>query len=172
MAKIKVLLVDDQQMFREGLKSVINSREDLIVIGEASNGEQAIEKTLKLNPHVVVMDVNMSVMNGIEATRGIKELNKEVKILIFTIIDSEKFIIDAHLNGADSYLSKDVDIYELLEAIRKLANGEEYINVETSKKISNYISYRNLKSTSLKKYLPSIQLPLLGYFLYTPLGLL
>ena len=144
LAKVRVLLVDDHQMFREGIKSVINSREDLMVIGEASNGVEAIDKTLDLKPQVVVMDINMPVMNGIKASKKIKELNKEVKILMLTLIDSEKFIIDALSNGADSYLSKDVDISELLKVIRKLADGEEYINKEISKKIFNYISWKKL----------------------------
>lgn len=154
MPKIKVLLVDDHKMVREGIKSVINSRDDLRVVGEASNGEQAIEKVAKLKPHVVVMDINMPGMTGIEAAKKIKELRNETRILMLTMIDNEKFIIDALSSGADGYLYKDADISELLKAIRKLAEGEEYLNKEITEKILNYVSGRNLTSHSIGKVAP------------------
>ncbi len=154
MAKVKVLLVDDHKMVREGIKSVINSRDDLRVIGEASNGEQAIEKVEKLKPHVVVMDINMPGMTGIEAAKKIKELRNETRILMLTMIDNEKFIIDALSSGADGYLYKDADISELLKAIRKLAEGEEYLNKEITEKILNYVSGRNLTSHAIGKVSP------------------
>ncbi|MCF6270178.1 MAG: response regulator transcription factor [Melioribacteraceae bacterium] len=154
MPKIKVLLVDDHKMVREGIKSVINSREDLRVIGEASNGEEAIAKVAKLKPHVVVMDINMPGMTGIEAAKKIKEIRNETRILMLTMIDNEKFIIDALSSGADGYLYKDADISELLKAIRKLAEGEEYLNKEITEKILNYVSGRNLTSHSIGKASP------------------
>ena len=154
MPKIKVLLVDDHQMVREGIKSVINSRDDLKVIGEACNGEEALERVAKLKPHVVVMDINMPGMNGIEAAKKIKEINKETRILMLTMIDNEKFIIDALSSGADGYLNKDADISELIKSIRKLAEGEEYLNKETTEKILNYVAGRNLTSHNVGKVSP------------------
>jgi DNA-binding NarL/FixJ family response regulator len=154
MPKIKVLLVDDHKMVREGIKSVINSRDDLRVIGEASNGEEAILKVEKLKPHVVVMDINMPGMTGIEAAKKIKAIRSETRILMLTMIDNEKFIIDALSSGADGYLYKDSDISELLKAIRKLSEGEEYLNKEITEKILNYVSGRNLTSHSIGKASP------------------
>jgi len=146
MPKVKVLLVDDHKMVREGLKSVINSREDLKVVGAANNGEEAIEKAEKLKPHVVVMDINMPGISGIEAARKIKEINRSIRILMLTMIENEKFIIDALSSGADGYLYKDADISELLTAIRKVAAGEEYLNKEITEKILRYVAGRNLTS--------------------------
>ncbi|NOX64571.1 MAG: response regulator transcription factor [Chlorobi bacterium] len=154
MAKIKVLLVDDHKMVREGIKSVINAHDDMTVIGEASNGEEAIKKVEELKPHVVVMDINMPGINGIEAAKKIKELREEIRILMLTMIDNEKFIIDAISSGADGYLYKDADISELLKAIRKLAEGEEYLNKEITEKILHYVSGRNLTSHSIGKVSP------------------
>jgi DNA-binding NarL/FixJ family response regulator len=154
MAKIKILLVDDHQMVREGIKSVINSREDYKVVGEASNGEEAVEKAFKLKPDVVVMDINMPGMNGIEAVMKIKNLNKGIKILMLTMIDNEKFIIDALSSGANGYLNKGADISELLRAIKKLSEGGEYLTKEITEKILNYVSGRNFTSYSSGQVAP------------------
>ncbi|NOX18902.1 MAG: response regulator transcription factor [Chlorobi bacterium] len=154
MPKIKVLLVDDHKMVREGLKSVINSRDDLKVIGEANDGEEAIEKAIKLNPRVVVMDINMPGVNGIEAAKKIKEAKPNIRILMLTMIENEKFIIDALSSGADGYLYKDADITELITAIRRVAEGEEYLNKEITEKILRYVAGRSLTSHNDGKLSP------------------
>ncbi len=154
MAKIKILLVDDHKMVREGLKSVINSKDELKVIGEANSGDEAIEKAIKLKPHVIVMDINMPGMNGIEAAKKIKEINSGIKILMLTMIDNEKFIIDALSSGVEGYLYKDADISELIKAIKKIAAGEEYLNKEITEKILRYVTGRNLTSYNSGKISP------------------
>jgi two-component system response regulator DegU len=153
MDKTKILLVDDHPLVRECFGAILNSREDLIVIDVASNGADAVEKAIKLKPNVIVMDINMPIMNGIEATKKIKEINNKVKILIFSMVDNEKYIIDALSNGADSYLNKDADLSELFKVIRKLANDEEYINNEITKKILSYVSRHKVLSPSISKIL-------------------
>lgn len=154
MAKIKILLVDDHKMVREGLKSVINSKDELKVIGEANSGDEAIEKAIKLKPHVIVMDINMPGMNGIEAAKKIKEINSGIKILMLTMIDNEKFIIDALSSGVEGYLYKDADISELIKAIKKIVAGEEYLNKEITEKILRYVTGRNLTSYNSGKISP------------------
>ena len=149
MAKIKVLLVDDHKMFRQGIKTVLTSLANIKVIGEADTGEEAIEKVKILNPDVIVLDINMSGINGIETSKRIKEFNKDIKILLLTMLENEKFIMDALSSGVEGYLFKEADSSELIKAIKTIASGKEYINNEVKEKIINYVTHNNLYSQNL-----------------------
>ena len=120
---IRVLLVDDQSLVREGLKSLLEAQEDLAIIAEAENGQEAVESVKKDPPDVVLMDVRMPIMDGVVATQTILASHPEVKILILTTFDDEAFVGDAVRAGAKGYLLKDTPSTELAEAIRMVQKG-------------------------------------------------
>lgn len=133
--KIKIILVDDHEMVRLGLKSFLNLQPDVEVVGEAENGLDGINLALELKPDVVVMDLVMPEMSGVEATLKLLEEWKEAKILVLTsYLDNEKIypVIEA---GAKGYMLKTSSAAEILNAIQKVARGELAIETEVDKKI-------------------------------------
>ena len=133
--KIKIILVDDHEMVRLGLKSFLNLQPDVEVVGEAGNGLDGINLALELKPDVVVMDLVMPEMSGVEATLKLLEEWKEAKILVLTsYLDNEKIypVIEA---GAKGYMLKTSSAAEILNAIQKVARGELAIETEVDKKI-------------------------------------
>ena len=133
--KIKIILVDDHEMVRLGLKSFLNLQPDVEVVGEAGNGLDGINLALELKPDVVVMDLVMPEMSGVEATLKLLEEWKEAKILVLTsYLDHEKIypVIEA---GAKGYMLKTSSAAEILNAIQKVARGELAIETEVDKKI-------------------------------------
>ena len=133
--KIKIILVDDHEMVRLGLKSFLNLQPDVEVVGEAGNGLDGINLALELKPHVVVMDLVMPEMSGVEATLKLLEEWKEAKILVLTsYLDNEKIypVIEA---GDKGYMLKTSSAAEILNAIQKVARGELAIETEVDKKI-------------------------------------
>lgn len=138
MDKIRVILVDDHEMVRLGLKSFLNMQKDIEVIGEASNGRQGIDLALELRPDVLVMDLLMPEMGGVEATLDILSKWTEAKVLVLTsYLDNEKIypVIDA---GAKGYMLKTSSAAEILNAIRKVAKGQLAIETEVDKKIKEH----------------------------------
>ncbi|MDT2749210.1 response regulator transcription factor [Streptococcus parauberis] len=138
MDKIRVILVDDHEMVRLGLKSFLNMQKDIEVIGEASNGRQGIDLALELRPDVLVMDLVMPEMGGVEATLDILSKWTEAKVLVLTsYLDNEKIypVIDA---GAKGYMLKTSSAAEILNAIRKVAKGQLAIETEVDKKIKEH----------------------------------
>ncbi|MCK1237159.1 response regulator transcription factor [Streptococcus uberis] len=144
MDKIKVILVDDHEMVRLGLKSFLNMQKDVEVIAEASNGRQGIELALELRPDVLVMDLVMPELGGVEATLEILKEWPEAKILVLTsYLDNEKIypVIDA---GAKGYMLKTSSAAEILNAIQKVAKGQLAIETEVDKKIKAHDRKPNL----------------------------
>ncbi|CAM2827359.1 response regulator [Streptococcus acidominimus] len=138
MNKLSVLLIDDHEMVRLGLKSFLNLQTDIEVVGEAVNGKDGIAKTLDLKPDVIVMDLVMPEMDGVEATLKILRDWPEAKILVLTsYLDNEKIypVIDA---GAKGYMLKTSNAPEILNAIRKVATGELAIETEVEQKIKHH----------------------------------
>ena len=121
--KIKVLIVDDHKMFREGLKAVINHQTDMEIVGEAENGEQAVALTRELLPDIILMDVKMPVLDGAEATRQILAEIPGMKILALSIYSNDEFMTGMMSAGALGYILKGCDSDELLSAIRRVAGS-------------------------------------------------
>lgn len=132
---IRLLLVDDHQMVRLGLSSYFSIQEDITVVGEAENGQQGYELALKEKPDIILMDLVMEVMDGIEATQKILQDWPEAKIIILTsFIDDEK-VFPAMEAGASGYLLKTSSASEIAEAIRSTYNGDPYFETEVTEKI-------------------------------------
>ena len=141
---MKILLVDDHEMVRLGLKSYLDLQEDVEVVAESSNGCEGVELALELRPDVIIMDIVMPEMNGIEATMAILETWPEAKILILTsYLDNEKIypVLDA---GAKGYMLKTSSADEILHAVRKVARGEIAIETEVSKKVQYHRNHIEL----------------------------
>lgn len=124
---IKILIVDDHEMVRDGLSVMMEREEDFTVVGEAQNGLEAVEKTKALNPDVVLMDLRMPEMDGVEAMRQIRAVQDDVKFLVRTTYDSDEYIFDAIEAGAKGYLLKDTSREELFRAVRTVNRGESLI---------------------------------------------
>ena len=140
---IRVLLVDDHEMVRLGVSSYLSIQSDVEVLGEAENGEEGYEKAMDLRPDVILMDLVMEVMDGIESTKKILKDWPEAKILIVTsFIDDEK-VYPAIEAGASGYLLKTSTAHEIANAIRKTYNGERVLEPEVTTKMMEQLSNRN-----------------------------
>lgn len=129
-APARVLLADDHELLRRGLRSLIASAPDLEVVGEASNGREAVELCQNLRPDVILMDVTMPVLNGIEATREIKDDHPEINVLVLTIHDEPVYLFEALEAGASGYVLKDTAAERLLSAVRRTLAGESPLDEE------------------------------------------
>ena len=127
MENIRVLIVDDHAVVRDGLTSMLNREKDITVIGEATNGLEAVERARALRPEVILMDLRMPEMDGVEAMRKIREDTPDTKFLVLTTFDTDEYIFDAIEAGANGYLLKDTSREELFKAVRAVHQGESLI---------------------------------------------
>jgi len=126
--KIKVLVCDDHQLFREGVKTILNAQPTLEVVGEASDGKEAVDVALKLNPDVVLMDISMPVLRGFEATRRLKRARPFIKVLILTVYGDEDLVTRCLDAGAAGYILKDTPPVQLVYAIEAVNQGQQYLS--------------------------------------------
>jgi DNA-binding NarL/FixJ family response regulator len=132
---IRVLLVDDQALFREGLETLLSVHKDIQVVGQASNGQEALEAAAKVHPDVVLMDVRMPILDGVQATRRLKRALPECRVIVLTTFDDDEYVFDALRAGAVGYLLKDVASARLVEAIRGTARGESILEPSVAAKV-------------------------------------
>jgi two-component system, NarL family, response regulator NreC len=125
--KTRVLLVDDHAVLRAGLRALINAEPDMEVVGEAGNGEDAVTRTRELRPDVVVMDISMPRLNGLEATKRIVELGLQTKVLVLTMHSEEQYLTQVLQSGGMGYVLKRSADTELMEAIRTVNRGEAFL---------------------------------------------
>jgi DNA-binding NarL/FixJ family response regulator len=137
MNTITILLADDHDVVRRGMKMLLEDEEGIKVVGEASDGLDAIEKVKLLMPNVVILDLTMPKMTGIEAAKIISEEYPDVKILIFSMHHNKEYIVSSVENGANGYLLKDTSKDELLKAIKAVSEGRKYFPPEISEVIIN-----------------------------------
>ena len=127
-SSIKVLIADDHDLIRQGLKSILNYETDISVIGEASNGKEALFMIETHKPDVLLIDINMPLMSGLEVLKAIKDQKISVKVLLLTVESDKKTILDAIEIGADGYILKGSSTQELIDGIRRVFNDENYID--------------------------------------------
>ncbi|MEO9964697.1 MAG: response regulator transcription factor [Reichenbachiella sp.] len=132
MKTIKVILADDHVIVRNGIKILLESEGDVEVIAEASNGIEAIEKVKQLKPDILVSDIRMPIMNGLEATAQLKKIAPETKTLILSMHDDDEYIISSVKAGALGYLLKDTTREEFMKALRSILNGDQYFSGDIS----------------------------------------
>jgi DNA-binding NarL/FixJ family response regulator len=138
--RIRVLLVDDHAMFREGVRSLLEGEPDLEVVGEVEDGRQAVQTALTLAPDVVLMDITMPQLDGIEATRQIRSQNDTIKVLILTMHDNEDVFFRSISAGASGYVLKRSGGVELMSAIRSTHEGHSYLSPLLAKALmSDYL---------------------------------
>lgn len=124
MQEIRVLIVDDHPVFRDGLRNLLATAEGLRVVGEAEDGAEALEAVESLQPNVVIMDINIPVLNGMQATRQIKSMQSHINVIMLTAYDDDEQIYHAIRTGASAYFPKDVSPERLVAAIRQVSQGK------------------------------------------------
>jgi DNA-binding NarL/FixJ family response regulator len=135
MRRIKVLIADDHTIVRQGMRKLLEIYPELQILGESKDGYETIEMAKKLNPDLIIMDISMPVLNGLEATRQIKKSFPEIKVLILTMHSEKEYIFKVLQSGASGYLLKGSHIDELVMAIRAVDRGESYLSSPISKSI-------------------------------------
>jgi DNA-binding NarL/FixJ family response regulator len=154
MDTIRVLIADDHTLFRDGLKSLLVSVEDVAVIGEASTGQDTIDLTVETQPDIVLMDIQMPDVNGIEATRQILHQAPHVGVIMLTMFEDDDSVFAAMRAGARGYVLKGADQSVMLRAIRSVANGESLFSPEIAKRLMSF--FGNLKPDARADVFPEL----------------
>ena len=131
----RVLLCDDQSLVRNGFRLILSTQEDIDVVGEAGDGVEAVDLTKRLLPHVVLMDVRMPVMDGIEATRRIVGSGVETRVLVLTTFDLDEYVYEALRAGASGFMLKDVTAQQLVDAVRVVAAGDALLAPSVTRRL-------------------------------------
>lgn len=149
---IKILIADDHALLRQGIRKVLELEEDFQVIGEAGDGEEAVENTAALVPEILLLDINMPKINGLEVIKRVRERQPKVKIIVLTIHDDENYVMEVIKAGAVGYLLKDIEPGMLVMAIRTVHKGESFIYPTLAKKLFGEINRqheRNLEAVKV-----------------------
>jgi DNA-binding NarL/FixJ family response regulator len=144
---IRVMLVDDHVFWRRGVQQIIDAEADMSVIAEASDGQEAIARALAANPDIILMDVNMPTVNGVEATRSIAEALPEVRIVMLTVSDTDENLFESIKAGAVGFLTKDVSPDDVTAAIRETMEGESSLSPFVAARMVKYIQRGGLEQT-------------------------
>ncbi|MDF2505208.1 response regulator transcription factor [Clostridium sp.] len=155
---IDLVIVDDQEIIREGLKMILSLNEEIRCIGEASNGEQLIELLKNLFPEVILVDVRMPIMDGIETTKYIKENYPDIKVIILTTFNEDEYIFQGLKYGADGYILKDCGSKEIVDSIKTALGGSILLNPKVTKKVVTALNSRNNENTVQNKDKEKIKL--------------
>jgi DNA-binding NarL/FixJ family response regulator len=149
---IRVLIVDDQALFRRGLYVVLGTEDHIEVVAEAENGQEAMLKAEELAPDVVLMDVRMPQVNGIDAARHIRDVSPSTKILMLTVSDEEDDLFEAIKAGANGYLLKEISVEEVAEAIRAVVQGQSLISPSMASKLLKEFNILAKKAEERQQY--------------------
>ncbi len=142
MTAIRVLLVDDQQLVRTGFRMILRDEEDIEVVGEAEHGAAAVAEVAALAPDLVVMDIRMPVMDGVEATRRITTEAPQTRVLVLTTFDADEYVVEALRAGASGFLLKDVDPDDFIAAVRTVAAGEALLAPSVTRRLLEQVRDR------------------------------
>jgi DNA-binding NarL/FixJ family response regulator len=138
-APLRVLIADDHPLFRQGLRAILDGADGLQVVGEAATGTEAVHVTVELEPDVVLMDLHMPELSGIEATRQLTERCPDVRVLVLTMIEQDASVLTALRAGARGYLVKGADRDEVLRAVRVVASGEAILGTTVADRLANLL---------------------------------
>lgn len=147
MGKMRILVVDDQTLMRDGLKTILDMEEDMEVVGTAGNGQEAYDLTVALSPDLVLMDVRMPLMNGVESMKRIKRNFPETNVLILTTFDEDDYILEALANGANGFLLKDMSSDKLIEAVRDGGKGQTMLPSSVAAKLVARLSSSSIPTS-------------------------
>ena len=150
---IKIMIADDHALLRQGIRKVLELEDDFDVIGEAGDGEEAVDMALTLMPDILLLDINMPKMNGLEVIKRVSEQQKKVRIVVLTIHDDENYVIAVIKAGAVGYLLKDIEPGMLVKAIRTVHQGESFIYPTLAKKLFGEINRQHVKNMETAKVL-------------------
>ncbi|MCG8486538.1 MAG: response regulator transcription factor [Candidatus Thiodiazotropha sp.] len=151
--KKKIIIAEDHNILRAGLKALLTSNPQFDVIGEADNGRDAIRRVIELKPDLVIMDLNMPGMNGMDAIREIKERDTEIKTLVLTVHNEEEYVLASLKAGANGYVLKDATQNELMTAAERVLNGKTYLSAEITEKVVNsYLQTNNVNNEPLTRW--------------------
>ncbi|MTI47518.1 response regulator transcription factor [Sporosalibacterium faouarense] len=149
MKPIKVMLVDDQNLIREGLRMMLSLHEELDILSEAINGEDAFQKLKDIEPDIILMDIRMPVMDGVEATKKIKEKFPSIKIIILTTFNEDEYIFEGLKNGADGYMLKDAKSEDIVRGIKTVYDGNVLLQPEVATKVVRVFKDNSSETTDI-----------------------
>lgn len=158
---IKVIIADDHELIREGLKKILSFEEDISIVAEASNGEEALELLLKYDVNIVLLDFNMPKMNGLEVLKILRLRNPELKVIMLTIENDRKTIHEAIEIGADGYMLKDSAGKEIVNAVRLVSGGEKYLDKSLVSMLFSDIKKKDVKKKGILDNLSKRELEIL-----------
>jgi DNA-binding NarL/FixJ family response regulator len=144
---IHVMLVDDHVFWRRGVQQIVDAEEDMSVVAEASDGQEAITRALAANPDIILMDVNMPKVSGVEATRSISEALPDIRIVMLTVSDTDENLFESIKAGAVGFLTKDVSPDDVTAAIRETMEGESSLSPFVAARMVKYIQRGGLEQT-------------------------
>jgi len=147
---IRILLVDDHSVVREGLKKILEKEPDIKVSGEAGNSDEVLKFIKNKDCDIVILDINLPGRSGLDIVKDIKKFNKNIKILVLSIYPEYSFAFKAHKLGVSGYLTKDVTTDELLKAIRKIYNGRKYVSEILAERLASRIDQSEVKQVHEK----------------------
>jgi NarL family two-component system response regulator LiaR len=154
--KIKVLIVDDHAVVRQGLRTFLELQDDIEVVGEGENGVEAVEQACRLRPHVVLLDLVMPEMDGIEATTGILECSPETRVLILTSFGEDDKVFPAIRAGAQGYLLKDIRPDDLVQTVREAYQGKAQLHPDIAKKLMSAVAGTSPQESGPMKASPGL----------------
>jgi DNA-binding NarL/FixJ family response regulator len=150
---IRVIIADDHQLIREGIRQILELEDNIVVVGQACNGEEAFSMAEELEPDIILLDINMPKLNGIETLKRIKDMGIKTKIIILTIHEDREYILKTLKLGADGYMLKDLSADSLIKGIQKVAKGQKYIQSSVAnlvKEFSDYEEYSDANTNKIK----------------------
>jgi two-component system, NarL family, response regulator LiaR len=148
MTPIRILLADDHVMVREGTRRILEKEADLKVVGEASDGRETVTLAEQEHPDIAIVDISMPVMNGIEATKGIKRLSPQTAVLVLTAYDDDQYVFAILEAGAAGYLLKNARGSELIDAVRRVSEGESVLHPAIAKKVLRRVTRNQVAETA------------------------